>query len=151
MELGQKWKGADVGTAGEACQRRFAKYFPKVFAYAHSWTLDEERSREIVIEAFARVFSLGMDLDDDHFAVALFSVTRDLCSGARSTSGPADAGLSDPEREVLALLFDAQLTRHQVGSLLTMPEDSVVTTLVNGLRKLKAVLPAGSTVSLQQL
>lgn len=139
------------GHVDEAQRRRFATYFPKVFAYAHSWTLDEERSREIVIEAFARSFSRGLDQDEDDFAVVLFSVTRDLCSGARSSSGPVDGALTDPEREVLALLFDAQLTRRQVGSLLTMPEESVVTTLVNGLRKLKRVLPSASKASAQQL
>lgn len=140
-----------VGSLGEARQSRFATYFPKVFAYAHSWTLDEARSRDIVIEAFARAFSRSTDPDEDDFAVVLFSVTRDLCCGIRSTTGPTDAGLTDPEREVLALLFDAQLTRHQVGSLLTMPEESVVTTLVNALRKLKRVLPKESSAPLQQL
>lgn len=134
----------------DAQRRRFASYFPKVFAYAHSWTNDEVRSREIVIEAFARAFSRGLHSSEDDFAVVLFSVTRDLCSGARSCSAPNDTVLTDPERDVLALLFDAQLTRRQVGSLLTMPEESVVTTLVNGLRKLKRVLPSGSKATLQQ-
>lgn len=140
-----------LGHVDEGQRRRFATYFPKVFAYAHSWTLDEDRSREVVIEAFARSFSRGINPDEEDFAVVLFSVTRDLCSGARSASGPTDGALTDPEREVLALLFDAQLTRRQVGSLLTMPEESVVTTLVNGLRKLKRVLPNASKASVQQL
>ena len=124
-----------AGFVDEIRQGRFAKYFPKVFAYVHSCTLDEARSREIVIEAFARTFSRRADVGESDFAVVLFSVARDLCSGARSTLGLATASLTDPEREVLALLFDAQLTRHQVGSLLKMPEESVVTTLVRGLRK----------------
>lgn len=135
----------------KASQRRFAMHFPKVFAYAHSWTLDEERSREIVMEAFARTFSRGRYPTDEDFAIVLFSVTRDLCSGVRTSSSQAEAGLSDPEREVLALLFDAQLSRQQVGSLLKMPEDSVAATLVRGLRKLKNSVRGGSKPSLQQL
>jgi DNA-directed RNA polymerase specialized sigma24 family protein len=139
-----------AGSAEEALRRRFVEYFPKVFAYIYSRTMDEERSREVVIEAFARAFSRRTTGNDDDFAVVLFSVTRDLCSGVRSTSRATDAGLNDPEREVLALLFDGQLTRGQVGSLLTMPEESVVTTLVNGLRKLKTAAASGSETPLQQ-
>jgi DNA-directed RNA polymerase specialized sigma24 family protein len=153
MDQSQKQPGAGSDAAGsveEALRRRFAEFFPKVFAYVYSRTMEEERSREVVIEAFARAFSRRATGSDDDFAVVLLSVTRDLCSGVRSTSRATDAALNDPEREVLALLFDAQLTRRQVGSLLTMPEESVVTTLVNGLRKLKAAAAPGSETPLQQ-
>lgn len=153
MDLSQNHPGAASEAAvpaEEALRRSFADYFPKVFAYAYSRTMDEERSREIVIEAFARAFTRRSTGNDDDFAVVLFSVTRDLCSGVRSFSSASDAGLNDPEREVLALLFDAQLTHRQVGSLLTMPEESVVKTLINGLRKLRGAAASGSETPLQQ-
>jgi len=139
-----------AGLADETLRRRFVEYFPRVFAYAYSWTMDEEKSREVVIEAFARSLSRRAAKNEDDFAVVLFSATRDLCSGVRSISGQTNPWLSDPEREVLALLFDAQLTRQQVGSLLTVPEESVVTMLVNGLRKLTNVTATGPETPLQQ-
>lgn len=135
----------------EVRQKRFATYFPKVFAYTHSWTNDEARSREIVIEAFARAFNRGAIIADEDFPVVLFGVTRDLCSGARRTADSLAVGLSDPERDVIALLFDAQLTKNQVGSLLKMPEETVLSTLVNGLQKMKRAVTPESKPSLQQL
>jgi DNA-directed RNA polymerase specialized sigma24 family protein len=131
-------------------KKRFATYFPKVFAYAHSWTGDDARSREIVIEAFARAFGRGAVFGEEDFTVVLFTVTRDLCAGARRSSRPPAGGLSDPEREVLALLFDAQLTRDEVGRLLRMPEEAVVSTLIGGLRKLKTVVKNGVSAPLHQ-
>lgn len=139
-----------ISFADGAQKERFAEHFPKVFAYALSWTGDEEHSREIVIEAFARVFSRGTPAHPEDFTVALYGTTRDLCSGARKVSKQAEGGLNDPEREVLALLFDAQLSRGQVSSLLKMPEDTVVTTLVNGLRKLKRAATSGARPAVQQ-
>ncbi|MFQ5471476.1 MAG: RNA polymerase sigma factor [Dehalococcoidia bacterium] len=134
-----------------AQRRRFATYFPRVFAYVHSWTGDDERCREIVVEAFARVFNRGAILSDEDFPVALFSVVRDLCEGSRRCSEESQGGLSASEREVLALLFDAQLTRGQVGSLLQIGEDTVVSTLVRGLRRLKSAVGREPSRSLQQL
>lgn len=136
--------------ADPAKRERFAAYFPRVFAYVHCWAGDDERCREIVIEAFARVFNRGA-LSDEDFPVALFSVVRDLCEGSRSSSSVASGVLSSPEREVLALMFDAQLTRGQVGSLLQINEDTVVSTLVRGLRKLKSVVTRDPRPSVQQL
>lgn len=144
-------EAASLGLADEVQRERFAKYFPKVFAYAHSWTSDEARSREIVIEAFARAFNRGMVMADEDFPIVLFGVTRDLCSGTRRGPDLSAEGLNDPEREVIALLFDAQLTRSQVGSLLKMPEETVVSTLVNGLRKLRRAVLAKAAPSLQRL
>ena len=132
-------------------RERFAKHFPSVFAYVHAWAPDDERCREIVVEAFARVFNRGTLLNDEDFPVALFSVARDLCEGWRINSRVSNGGLSAPEREVLALLFDAQLTRGQVGRLLKLREDTVVSTLVRSLRKLKGVVTRSPSRSLQQL
>lgn len=129
---------------------RFAEHFPKLFAYVLSWTGDEKVSRDIVIEAFSRVFGRATPASDEDFAIALYGVTRDLCSGVRKSYAQGSNDLNDPEREVLALLFDAQLTRGQVSSLLKMPETKVAATLVNGLRKLKRVALEGSRPKLQQ-
>lgn len=141
----------DLDLIDEVKRARFAMYFPKVFAYAHSWTNDDARSREIVIEAFSRAFNRRSELADEDFPVVLFGVTRDLRAGTRKGTDTVNGGLSDPEREVIALLFDAQLTKMQVGSLLKMPEESVVSTLVNGLRKLKRAVARDDKPSLQQL
>ncbi|MCH8814051.1 MAG: hypothetical protein IH957_02990 [Chloroflexi bacterium] len=130
---------------------RFAAYFPRVFAYVHRWADDDERCREIVTGAFARVFNRGAILSDKDFAVALFSVARELCEESGKSSPKANGGLSAPESEVLALMFDAQLTRGQVGSLLQVHEDTVVSALVRGLRKLKGVVTHDSSPLLQQL
>ena len=137
--------------SGERAQReRFATYFPRVFAYVHSSIRDDTRSREIVIEAFARVFGRDL-LSDEDFPMALFSVTRDLCEEFRGNLDHARGVLTGPEREVLALLFDAQLTKGQVGDLLQIREDTVTSTLVHGLKKIKRVVSRELSASLLQL
>lgn len=150
-QSGTTHRGEMAAFADESQRVRFAEYFPKVFAYVQSRTRDESRSREIVVEAFARVFNRESQLPEEDFPIVLFSVTRDLCSGGRSIGGGDRRGLNDREREVISLLFDAHLTRGQVSDLLRMPDENVVSHLVSGLRKLKAAVTNGSRPSLQQL
>ncbi len=138
--------------SGERAQReRFATYFPRVFAYVHSSIRDDTRSKEIVSEAFARVFGRGDLLSDEDFPIALFSVTRDLCEEFRGNFDNARGILTGPEREVLALLFDGQLTKGQVGDLLQIREDTVASTLVHGLKKIRRVVSRELSPSLLQL
>jgi DNA-directed RNA polymerase specialized sigma24 family protein len=118
---------------------RFASYFPRLFAYAHSLTDDDGRAREIVVEAFARAFAPGKDVSDDEFPVVLFGLARELCREQRSTKRLLD-GLSVRERDVIALVFDAQLARPQIASLLGLSDEDLVATLLRGLRKLRASL-----------
>ena len=143
--------GATPPSAGRVQRDRFATYFPRLFAYVHSSTGSDARSREIVIEAFARVFGSGEFLSDEKFPISLFSVTRDLCEKFRDNSDDARGALTEAEREVLALLFDAQLTRGQVGDLLQIREDIVASTLVQGLKKIKSFVSGESNPALQQL
>ena len=143
--------GATPPSAGRAQRDRFATYFPRVFAYVHSSTGDDARSREIVIEAFAIVFGSGDLLSDEEFPMVLFSATRDLCERFRDNSDDVRAALTDAEREVLALLFDAQLTRGQVGDILQIREDTVASTLVEGLKKIRQVFSSDMNPSLQDL
>ena len=136
----------------ERAQRdRFGTYFPRVFAYVRSSISEDARSRDIVIEAFASVFSRGGRLSDEDFPIVLFSVTKDLCEKSRDNMDGVRGVLTDPEREVLALMFDAQLTSGQVGDVLQIREDSVASTLVDGLRKIKAAVLREPSPSLQQL
>lgn len=143
--------GATLPGAERAQRDRFAKYFPRAFAYAHSSTGSDARSREIVIEAFASVFSEGDVLSDEEFPIALFNRMRGLCEKFSDDSDDVRGVLTDGEREVLALLFDAQLTRLQVGGVLQIREDTVASTLVQGLKKIRQVFSSDMNPSLQDL
>lgn len=130
---------------------RFAEYFPRVFAYAQCATSDQTRSTEIVVEAFSRVFEQDAWSSDEGFPVALFAVARDLCESAPALPGYGAGRLNARERDVLSLVFDAQLTRDQVSSVMKLPEDSVISALVNGLRNLKRTVLDGRRPSFQVL
>ena len=150
--MGRTQTAGATSPRGERLQRdRFATYFPRVFAYVRSSITDDARSKEIVIEAFASVFASSDHLSDEEFPILLFRVTRDLCEKSGGSSDDARGALTDVEREVLALLFDAQLTRGQVGDLLQVGEDIVASTLVDGLKKIKGVVSLEPRPLLQQL
>ena len=120
-------------------RKRFGAYFPRLFAYAQANMGDEAAARGVVIEAFAAVFARQPVLDEDSFRIALFGVARDLCQAAPAAR-PVDSCLTSRERDVVSLLFDAQLTRGEVGSLIGAPEESVTGDLVRALKKLREVL-----------
>ena len=120
-------------------RKRFGAYFPRLFAYAQANVGDEAAAREVVIEAFAAVFARRPALDDDAFRIALFGIARDLCRAAPNAR-PVDSCLSTRERDVVSLLFDAQLTRGEVGSLIGAPEESVTGDLLRALKKLREVM-----------
>ena len=128
-----------LNTAEDTRRARFADYFPRLFAYAHSLTDDDARAREIVIEAFVRAFETRNQLNDDEFTTSLFGLARALCREQKSTKRLVD-GLSIRERDVIALVFDAQLSRPQIASLVGLNDDDLVATLLRGLRKLRASL-----------
>ena len=57
-------------------------------------------------------------------------------------------GLSPREREVISLVFDAQLDRTQIGALLGIKQEVLAVTLVRGLRKLPtSFASSGSTAA----
>ena len=101
-------EGPKAGARREVHSERFAAYFPRLFAYACAATGDDEAARDVVVSAFSEEFSRA---DND--------------------------GLTPREREVISLLFDAQLDRAQIGVLLGIRDEVVATTLVRGLRKLR--------------
>lgn len=122
--------GSDAG-----CRARFARYFPRLFAYVHSAVRDEVRARDIVADAFAAAYARYARSGDEEFCIWLFSGARNALQSGGFT--PASDGLSSRERDVVSLLFDAQLTRREVGVLLSISEDAVANTLLKALRKLR--------------
>jgi len=115
---------------------RFGAFFPRVFACAHSLTGDETTAREVVIEAFSRAFASPGDLTDDEFALLLFATTRDLSRPAQ-TSARANDRLNSRERELLALVFDARLSREEIRRLMDTTEQALSSILLQALRKLQ--------------
>ena len=117
-----------------AHRRRFARYFPGLFAYVRAMSDDYATGVDKVVSAFEAALS-EPHADEDSFVLALFSNARQLCDvpgSARDTS----------EREVLSLTFDARLTREQVSVLLELPVDGVISTLLSGLGRLQNVRAA---------
>ncbi len=125
-----------------ALQERFGAHFPRLFAYARTCVDDDVKAGEIVVEAFCRAFVRCSDIPDSEFRLVLFGLARGLCRAAASGKGHPDDSLNPREREVLSLLFDAQLSRREIGRLLKVKEHAVTGALVGGLKKLNATPPA---------
>lgn len=134
----------EAGPRGDDRHRsRFGKYFPRLFAYVHSAITDEARAQEIVAEAFTQAFASHDVSDDEEFRIWLFALARRIVRSAESAADPD--GLNSRERDVVSLLFDAQLTRREVGTLLSISEDMVASTLLKALRKLRETASPQST------
>ena len=135
--MGLKTQNGNEGVpaAAKDLQRtRFGAFFPRVFACAHSLTGDETTAREIAVEAFSLAFADPADLSDDDFALVLFATTRDLCR----TANPSVSGrLNSRERELLALVFDARLSRADIRRLMGTTEQALSSILLRALRKLQ--------------
>lgn len=114
-------------------RRRFARYFPGLFAYVRAMSDDYSAGVDIVVTAFEAALS-ETHADEDAFVLSLFANARGLCGG----SSMHDTS----EREVLSLTFDAQLTREQVSVLLELPVDAVISTLLRGLGRLQTLRAA---------
>lgn len=119
---------------------RFSRYFPRLFSYAYGLTGDAETAKDATVAAFATVLKEDQ-LTEPDFAHALFTAARHLCLKHRS---PSREGLTAIEQEIVTLLFDAQLSRAEVEQLLGVGPETVVTTLVSGLKKLRAFSPPPS-------
>ena len=130
-------QGAPAAVGEQALLERFGVHFPRLFAYAYAYVGGEAAAREIAAEALARALARHPDLPDEEFRLALFGLARRLCRAAACTNAPLGDMLSRREREVLSLVFDAQLRRHEVGALLKLKEDAVTSALVSGLTKLR--------------
>jgi len=122
---------------------RFGTHFPRVFACAYSLTENEAAAKEIVAKAFSRAFVHPADLEDDEFVMLLFATVRDMCRSMPRAQGDGD--LSSRERELLALVFDARLSRDKIRRLMRTTEEAVSATLLGALRKLReSAAPAGA-------
>jgi DNA-directed RNA polymerase specialized sigma24 family protein len=117
-----------------AHRRRFARYFPGLFAYVRAMSDDYSTAVDTVVAAFEAALA-EPHTDEDAFVLSLFRNARALGS-VRSTVHDTR------EREVLSLTFDARLTREQVSTLLALPVDEVVSTLLRGLRRLRTLSAA---------
>jgi len=124
----------------DARRTRFGTYFPHLFAYAHSFTDDDAKARSIVVESFTRVLALSNAMSDEEFPLALFGIAREICHRTGAQGVEAENGLNSREREVVALVFDAQLSRTQIASLLRLTDGDVASVLLRGLRKLRAAM-----------
>ena len=138
--LSRQRRNADPAISDEVLQGRFGAHFPQLFAYVRAFVDDDAGARDIVVEAFSRAFVRCPDVPDGEFRLVLFSLARGLCRPVGI--GRVDGALSSRERDVLALLFDAQLNRGEIGRLLKVKERAVTAALVGGLRKLRATPPA---------
>jgi DNA-directed RNA polymerase specialized sigma24 family protein len=123
-------------TAKDLRSARFGAFFPRVFACAHSLTGDETAARGIVVEAFSHAFANPANLSDDEFALLLFSTVRDLCRSAQTTQA-VNGRLTSRERELLAFVFDARLSRDEIRRLLDTTERALSSILLGALRKLQ--------------
>lgn len=129
-------------------QERFKAYFPRLFAFACSATGDDEAARDVTVVAFTSVFGMP-DMREPEFEVALFRAARELCNNSEYRVRRHNDGLTPREREVIALVFDAQLDTAKIAELLGVRSDAVPMTLARGLRKLQTKLapePAGTPV-----
>jgi DNA-directed RNA polymerase specialized sigma24 family protein len=124
---------------GRTRDERFARYFARLFSYAFGLTGDEEAAREVSVAAFAVVLPRDY-LEEEDFAVALFTAARKMTSRPRNASAN---GLTPDEQEIISLVFDAQLTRSEIARLLGLHAEAVVGRLVSGLRKLRDVGKSG--------
>ena len=129
--------------ATELQKARFGAYFPRVFACAHSLTADEAAAREAAVEAFSRAFSTPDDVGEDDFVVLLFASVRDLCRGVRGFV-LTDDNLNRGERELLALVFDARLSREAIRRLMQTTEQAISSMLLAALRKVQAAMPSAA-------
>jgi DNA-directed RNA polymerase specialized sigma24 family protein len=114
-------------------EERFRVYFPRVFAYACSVAGSDEAAQDIVVTAFANALAQP-GLEGPGFELALFRAARD----AADHGGHHGDGLNAEERDVIALVFDAQLQPAQVAELMGEGEATVSILLARGLRKLQS-------------
>ncbi len=114
-----------------AHRRRFARYFPGLFAYVRAMSDGYSTGIDKVVSAFESALSEPHASEDD-FVLALFANARELCGVHGVTHDRS-------EREILSLTFDAQLTREQVSVLLELSVSEVVSTLLRGLRRLQTL------------
>ena len=117
--------------------RRFAAYFPRLYAFILGMTEDEAHSRKLVTAAFAETLTLDAMTEQD-FVIELFRQVRRLAAPHVQMYANYTPRLTLPEREAISLVFDAQLSSEQIALVLGITRDGVADALLEGLRKLQA-------------
>lgn len=125
-------------TPTDSRRERFSQHFPRLFAYVYGVTGNEETAREVTIASFTSVLNADA-LDEHDFTQALYTAARKLIRKQRDARKD---GLTANEREIMSLLFDAQLSRAEVAELLGIKDESLLATLVGGLKKLRDATPS---------
>ena len=140
--------GAARPDSGSGEKARFGTYFPRVFACAYSLTGDEAAAKDVVAEAFSHVLAHSKDLSEEEFVVQLFSTARDLARAARAAIS-TNGNLTGRERELLAFIFDAQLTHEEIRRLMRTTERALSAALLRALRKLQSGMAPSAATSLR--
>jgi DNA-directed RNA polymerase specialized sigma24 family protein len=146
LDLNRANDGPRAGGRREVQSERFGTYFPRLFAYACAATGDDEAARDVAVSAFSEAFARP-DVREDEFELDLFRTARAICQSGEYRMRRHNDGLSPRERDVISLLFDAQLNRLQISALLGIRQDMVASTLVRGLRKLRATFATGTAAA----
>jgi DNA-directed RNA polymerase specialized sigma24 family protein len=137
-----------TGARRDLRAERFKEYFPRLFAYACSVTGADEAARDVTATAFSSAFAMP-DMREAEFEIALFKAARDLANSGEYRLRRHNDGLTPRERDVISLVFDAQLEQAKIAELMGVGSDTVSITLAKGLRKLQEKLapePAGTAV-----
>jgi len=139
-------------TDTDRTSERFSAYFPRLFAYVRSCVGGDMPAQDIAVEAFCRAFRKAGAASEDDFRTVLFRTARRLCRPALRRDGShGDDPLNPREREVIALVFDAGLTRDQIARMFRIRESSVSSVLLSGLRKLKEGTSSAATAAYLKL
>jgi hypothetical protein len=145
---------AEQNNAGEAL---FERYLVEVFQYISCWTADASTAEDLTLKILRSEFSTlkKRSPDQESLSIRIFTLARDLllenfgelnsetakCGSPWSKYGLA--GLSDLEKEVIALKFCSQLNNRSLGHVLGLPESTVETQLLQAIRKLDGRLLSG--------
>lgn len=116
-------------------------YFPRLFAFVHACVREADRATQIIVDSFFEAFASSPS-DQDAFRLLLFRAARGRCWPNMKKAGVRNDSLTPREREVVALTFDAQLTRAEIGALCRLRGATVAHHLMVGLSKLRNQTPA---------
>ncbi len=114
-------------------------YFPRLFAFVHSCVREADAATRIIVDSFFDAFASAPS-DEEGFRFVLFRAARSRCRPSLTKAEARDS-LTPREREVVALTFDARLTRVEVGRLCRMRSAAVAHHLLKGLSKLRHQTP----------
>jgi len=115
-------------------------YFPRLFAFVHSCVREADRATQIIVDSFFDAFASAPP-DEDSFRLMLFRAARGRCWPSLRRAKARDT-LTAREREVVALTFDARLSRAEIGALCRIRDSAVANHLMKGLSKLRDQTPA---------